>query len=149
MVTLHNYCFFCSNGLLYRSGSICNLFPEGGNRNAVFHACYRNSRLATIPLRRTPLLVEGPYFSVGVIRPSVRGVPDASESKLQRLGNVQWSRIYGFVLDVSGPYGRSHPRRPNSCPRIPMINGLLLKVQEVPTTRFRPQRQSIRHMRVI
>ena len=50
VVTLHNYRMFCSNGLLFRSGSICNLCPEEGNRNAVFHACYRNSRLATIPL---------------------------------------------------------------------------------------------------
>ena len=50
VISLHNYRLFCSNGLLYRAGSICNQCPERGNKHAVLHACYRNSPLATIPL---------------------------------------------------------------------------------------------------
>ena len=41
---------FCSNGLLFREGNICRSCPEGSNGNALLHACYRNSRIATIPL---------------------------------------------------------------------------------------------------
>jgi glycosyltransferase involved in cell wall biosynthesis len=50
VVTLHNYRFGCSNGIFYRSGNICTECPDSGNYRGVIHGCYRDSRLATIPL---------------------------------------------------------------------------------------------------
>jgi glycosyltransferase involved in cell wall biosynthesis len=46
----HNYRDFCANGLLFRDGQSCTLCLDGKKKSAVIHGCYRNSRLATIPL---------------------------------------------------------------------------------------------------
>ena len=46
----HNYRDFCANGLLFRNGYSCTLCLDGNKKSAVIHSCYRNSRLATIPL---------------------------------------------------------------------------------------------------
>jgi glycosyltransferase involved in cell wall biosynthesis len=50
VVSVHNYRAFCSNGVLFRDGQICHECPSHGMRHSVMHACYRDSRLATIPL---------------------------------------------------------------------------------------------------
>lgn len=50
VVSLHNYRSVCSNGLLYRQDSLCLECPRHGDASAVRHGCYRESRLATIPL---------------------------------------------------------------------------------------------------
>lgn len=50
VVSLHNYRSVCSNGLLYRDGNICHECPDRGNHRAIVHGCYRDSRLATIPI---------------------------------------------------------------------------------------------------
>ena len=50
VVSLHNYRSVCSNGLLYRDGNICHECPDKGNHRAIVHGCYRDSRLATIPI---------------------------------------------------------------------------------------------------
>jgi glycosyltransferase involved in cell wall biosynthesis len=49
--TIHNYRFFCANGLFYRDNRVCEecfgkRFPLPG----ILHACYRNSRLQTFPV---------------------------------------------------------------------------------------------------
>lgn len=49
--TLHNYRFLCANALFYRDGRVCEdclgkAFPWPG----LLHACYRNSRLQTLPV---------------------------------------------------------------------------------------------------
>ena len=48
--TMHNFRSMCANGLLYRDGSTCMDCPEGSSTAAIRHACYRNSRVATLPL---------------------------------------------------------------------------------------------------
>ncbi|RDV08110.1 glycosyltransferase [Arthrobacter sp. RT-1] len=48
--TVHNFRAACANGMLLRNGSPCTLCPDKSPVNAVVHACYRGSRLATIPL---------------------------------------------------------------------------------------------------
>ncbi|MEV8133604.1 glycosyltransferase family 4 protein [Pseudarthrobacter oxydans] len=48
--TAHNFRAACANGMLLRNGSPCTLCPDKSQANAVVHACYRGSRLATIPL---------------------------------------------------------------------------------------------------
>jgi len=48
--TLHNYRWFCANGLLMRNGAICEICLRKGPWPALQHRCYRNSLVATFPL---------------------------------------------------------------------------------------------------
>ena len=48
--TLHNFRPMCANGLLFRDGRICTDCPDGAPWAAVEHACYRESRVATLPV---------------------------------------------------------------------------------------------------
>ncbi len=48
--TLHNYRPLCANGRLLRDGAICTLCPDGRRWAGVRYACYRDSRLATLPI---------------------------------------------------------------------------------------------------
>jgi glycosyltransferase involved in cell wall biosynthesis len=50
VVTLHNFRTLCSNGVLFRNGSPCEECPQRGAWRAVAHACYRGSRIATLPV---------------------------------------------------------------------------------------------------
>jgi len=50
VITAHNYRAFCANGLFLREGSRCMDCVTNTNLQAVRHACYRQSRLQTIPL---------------------------------------------------------------------------------------------------
>lgn len=47
--TVHNYRPLCANGLLFRDGKVCTECPDGNRWQALRHACYRGSRLATLP----------------------------------------------------------------------------------------------------
>ncbi len=52
VMSVHNYRAACSNGLLLRDGLICHdcVDPDTRWAPAVRHACYRNSRVATLPV---------------------------------------------------------------------------------------------------
>ena len=50
VLTVHNYRFVCSNGLLYRDGAICMECATDGPHRALVHRCYRGSFAATLPL---------------------------------------------------------------------------------------------------
>lgn len=50
VTTLHNYRLTCANGLLYRDGDVCMKCPSGDRWAGVRHRCYRDSRLATVPV---------------------------------------------------------------------------------------------------
>jgi len=50
VMSVHNYRFACSNAVLFRSGEQCWECVDHGPMRAVLHGCYRNSRLATLPL---------------------------------------------------------------------------------------------------
>jgi len=58
VATLHNFRTICANGLLFRDGRVCTRCPDDGSAAAVRFACYRDSKLATVPLaittRRAP-----------------------------------------------------------------------------------------------
>ena len=64
VATVHNYRPLCANGLLLRDGHFCNDCLSHGTLHAVRHGCYRDSRVATVPLavataggaRRNPVL---------------------------------------------------------------------------------------------
>jgi glycosyltransferase involved in cell wall biosynthesis len=49
--TLHNYRITCANGVLFRDGAVCEeCVGKAIGWPAVVHGCYRNSRLATVPV---------------------------------------------------------------------------------------------------
>lgn len=50
VVSVHNYRFVCANGTLFRDGAQCTECVDRGRWRGVAHGCYRNSRLATIPV---------------------------------------------------------------------------------------------------
>ncbi len=50
VVILHNFRTVCSNGLLLRDGKVCTKCIESTSLQSFKHACYRSSRLATLPL---------------------------------------------------------------------------------------------------
>ncbi|WP_353946592.1 glycosyltransferase [Streptomyces sp. HUAS MG91] len=50
VATLHNYTQVCPPGTLQRDGAACTECVGGSALPAVRHGCYRNSRLATVPL---------------------------------------------------------------------------------------------------
>lgn len=51
VATLHNYRPICPAGILFRDGAACTLCPDSGSaRPAVTHRCYRDSKVATIPV---------------------------------------------------------------------------------------------------
>ena len=49
VATLHNYRPLCVNGFLFRQGHVCTLCPQGRPFAGVRHACYRGSRMASLP----------------------------------------------------------------------------------------------------
>jgi glycosyltransferase involved in cell wall biosynthesis len=51
VLTLHNYRLFCPAGIPMRSGKVCTDCLEAGSSwPSLQHGCYRNSRVATLPL---------------------------------------------------------------------------------------------------
>jgi glycosyltransferase involved in cell wall biosynthesis len=50
VATVHNYRAVCASGLLFREGHFCTECPKAGRRRAVVHACYHESRAATLPV---------------------------------------------------------------------------------------------------
>lgn len=47
---VHNYRYLCANGLLLRRGQPCTECIDFGSQRSLVHACYRGSRIATLPL---------------------------------------------------------------------------------------------------
>lgn len=64
VATIHNFRPVCAAGTLFRDGNFCDLCPTQGSHHSVLNSCYRDSRLATIPLAiatrksRTPPVFE-------------------------------------------------------------------------------------------
>lgn len=50
VATLHNYGMVCPPGTLFRDGRLCTDCVGGAPLPAVRHGCYRDSRLATVPV---------------------------------------------------------------------------------------------------
>jgi glycosyltransferase involved in cell wall biosynthesis len=50
VATLHNYLMVCPRGTLFRDGRFCDDCAGSVPLPAVRHGCYRNSRVATVPL---------------------------------------------------------------------------------------------------
>jgi glycosyltransferase involved in cell wall biosynthesis len=50
VITVHNYRLMCAAGSFFRDGAICQDCVTGPAIQAVRHGCYRDSRLATVPI---------------------------------------------------------------------------------------------------
>jgi glycosyltransferase involved in cell wall biosynthesis len=50
VATLHNYRLLCAGGTLFRDGQPCHDCLPSSHLPGVRHGCYRNSRLATVPV---------------------------------------------------------------------------------------------------
>lgn len=50
VATVHNFRPVCASGILFRNSKACTLCPDSGTHHAVINACYRDSRIASIPL---------------------------------------------------------------------------------------------------
>jgi len=50
VATLHNFRPLCANATLFRDGATCTLCPDGDRWAGVRNACYRDSRVKTLPL---------------------------------------------------------------------------------------------------
>lgn len=50
VATVHNFRPVCSAGTLFRSGKPCTKCPDQGQHHSVINACYKDSRIATLPL---------------------------------------------------------------------------------------------------
>jgi glycosyltransferase involved in cell wall biosynthesis len=50
VATLHNYRLGCANGMFFRDGAVCHDCSRGLPARAVLHGCYRDSRVATVPM---------------------------------------------------------------------------------------------------
>jgi glycosyltransferase involved in cell wall biosynthesis len=50
VTTIHNFRPLCANGILFRDGQPCTLCPDGKRYSGVRYKCYRDSRLASLPL---------------------------------------------------------------------------------------------------
>jgi glycosyltransferase involved in cell wall biosynthesis len=50
VATIHNYRPLCANALLLRDSKLCTLCPDGDRWAGVKHSCYRDSKIATLPL---------------------------------------------------------------------------------------------------
>lgn len=50
VTTIHNFRPVCAAGTLFRDGKFCTKCPDETSLNAVLYACYRDSRVASIPL---------------------------------------------------------------------------------------------------
>jgi glycosyltransferase involved in cell wall biosynthesis len=109
--TLHNYRPLCANGLLFRDGTICTLCPDGHRWAGVRYACYRGSRLATLPLavanregpRSDPLLLRADRIIA--LSEAQRDVYVAAGAPSHQM--VVWPNFLLDDLDPGGPSGTS------------------------------------------
>lgn len=50
VATMHNFRALCANALLFRDGHLCMECPTGSPMSSFKYGCYRDSRVATLPL---------------------------------------------------------------------------------------------------
>jgi len=69
VVTVHNFRALCASAVLFRDGKMCLKCPSGSPLSAVRHRCYRDSKIATLPLalRNARGIGSNPEFSASRI----------------------------------------------------------------------------------
>lgn len=103
VTTLHNYRPICPAATMYRDGRPCSLCPDGGSaRPSVTHACYKDSRLQTVPVAL------GTHFARDPLLASASRVVTLNDDMLARYAsygvpNERLVTVPNFV--PSGPTG--------------------------------------------
>ena len=107
VLTIHNYRYLCANGTFFRDSAPCFECTKVSSIPSIVHGCYRNSRIATVPLaiRNFRSANERPFFkhAAGVIFPS-----EYSQSIFAKGADVSNSS----VIYQPGPVAESHLSRP-------------------------------------
>ncbi|MEU6641081.1 glycosyltransferase family 4 protein [Saccharomonospora sp. NPDC046836] len=98
VATLHNYLRVCPTGTLFRDGALCTDCAGRLPLPAVRHGCYRDSRLATVPLA-VNLTVNRHRWASGVAR--FLCISDAQRQLLIAAGMSPWRLAvkHNFVPD--------------------------------------------------
>lgn len=94
IATVHNYRPVCAAGTLFRDGHTCTECPSRGQISAVIHGCYKNSRLATIPLA---VRNAGGVNSDGLLRRS-DSVIFLSERSRRQYAEFGYEPLQNFVV---------------------------------------------------
>jgi glycosyltransferase involved in cell wall biosynthesis len=103
VATLHNYRPICPAATLYRDGAGCTLCPDGRSaRPAVRYACYKDSRIATVPVALGTRFAADPLLAaadrVVTLNDDMRGHYEAVGVPAERLVTVP-----NFVSDAGVP----------------------------------------------
>lgn len=104
VTTAHSYRSVCANGYLFREGQVCTLCAEGSSWSAVRYGCYRDSRVATLPLAWASRRGAG-QDPVLVAARRVLVLSDRARSVLSAAGvpDTKMVRDWHFVPDALDP----------------------------------------------
>lgn len=105
VATIHNYRLGCTSGIYFRDGVVCHDCAGGALIPGVVHGCYRDSRVASVPLA----------LSVAVHRPAWRSLVSAyifiSASQRDLLGRIGLPPDRLFVRHNMIPRREPRPAR--------------------------------------
>lgn len=100
VATLHNYRAFCASGILSRNGKDCELCPAESHLRALQYGCYRNSRVATLPITLSKLLT--PSQAAPILAAQRLLAPsDLVAQTFERLAQVPVTTVYQPTEDRS------------------------------------------------
>lgn len=103
VATIHNYRLGCTSGIYFRDGVVCHDCAGGALLPGVVHGCYRDSRVASVPLA----------LSVAVHRPAWRSLVSAyifiSAAQRDLLGRIGLPQDRVFVRHNLIPRRDSRP----------------------------------------
>lgn len=103
VATLHNFRLVCANGTLFRDGAICTDCVGNHGMAATVHGCYRDSRLATLPLSlgKRPDVTNDPLVAnaARVILLSTRMAEVMSQAGLRRDRIAIWPNFLPASAD--------------------------------------------------
>lgn len=115
VLTLHNYRLFCSAGIPMRSGKVCtDCLDQHSVWPALRHGCYRNSRIATLPL------------AAGIALHRARGTWSRDVEAFIALSEFQRERLVAAGLPAERVYVK-----PNFFPGSPVVAPLTQRVRRV------------------
>jgi len=99
---LHNFRYICANGLLLRDGRLCTACVGQSTLPALRYSCYRNSRLATMPLAIANY--KGPVGVTPLSRADVIvAQSEQAQTWFERAGASRISLVPGFGPTVVRP----------------------------------------------
>jgi len=105
VISLHNYRAFCSTGTFFRDHKQCFECPELGAHRAVWHGCYHDSRVSTLPVAASRA-----SFRKDVLQ-RVNAVLTTSEASDSVLRNLLGNTVTTQLVPNPGPDSGIPPQR--------------------------------------